>query len=261
MRHMKSIKGILFTLMPFFLVACKTPDDTAILQIAVATNFERAMSALESEFEAQSGYALNISYGASGKLYAQIQSGAPFDVFLSADQARIKALSNRTTHQPFTYAYGKLVLWAKDTDLSEDPRQVLKTGDYRRLALANPDLAPYGLAAMQVLSKLGLKDSLKDKIVTGENVGQAYALVATRNAELGFIAASFIYDSNRYNSKDFTDFKNSKGSFWEIPQTLYDPIAQDAVQLTNSPAAQAFVNYLQSEAAKTIINAKGYGRS
>lgn len=237
---------------PFFILTCQTEaEDDTVLRVAVATNFERALSKLEPAFEAQSGYDVQVSYGSSGKLYAQIRAGAPFDVFLSADQNRAAGFLNDGAPRPaFTYAYGQLALWAKDDRLQTNPEAVLNTQDFRKIALANPDLAPYGQAAVQVLEALDLKEALADKIVLGENVGQAYALIATGNAELGFVAASY-----RDKAKTIDE---SKGSFWVIPPSLYDPIAQDAVQITNIKAAKAFADFLQSEPAKVIIRQSGY---
>jgi len=230
---------------PFFILTCNadTEDDT-VLRVAAATNFERAMTGLEREFEAQSGYDVQVSYGSSGKLYAQIRAGAPFDVFLSADQHRADALQDIASGPAFIYAYGTLVLWAKDDRLAYNREKVLEKGRFRKIAMANPDLAPYGYAAMQVIANLGLQDNLKDKIVTGENVGQTYALVATGNAELGFIANTYL--------------NTAGGTSWLIPPDLYTPIAQKAVQITETKAADAFTEYLQSEPAKAIIRARGY---
>lgn len=244
------IKGAIVTMAPLIMVACqmKTEDprkDDRVLRIAVATNFERAMTALEPEFEVQSGYDIQASYGSSGKLYAQIRAGAPFDIFLSADQDRAGALSDRAVIVPFTYAYGKLALFAKDDRLNVNPEMVLRRGDYRRLSIANADLAPYGVASVEVLKGLGVFDRLADKIVSGENVGQAYALIATGNAELGFVAATYLKTAHA-------------GSYWNVPQTLYTPIAQDAVTLTDTKASIAFSDYLQSEPAKALIRASGY---
>lgn len=236
---------------PFFILTCQTnPEDDTVLRVAVATNFERALSKLEPAFETQSGYDMQVSYGSSGKLYAQIRAGAPFDVFLSADQNRAAAFENVAPRPPFTYAYGQLALWGKKDRLRNNPEAVLKQGNFRKMALANPDLAPYGQAAMQVLEALGLTEALTGKIVLGENVGQAYALIATGNAELGFIAASYIDEGSAIDE--------SRGSFWVIPPSLYDPIAQDAVQITDIKAAKAFTDFLQSEPAKAIIRKSGY---
>ena len=152
----------------------------------------------------------------------------------------------------FTYAIGKLVLWSKQPGLVDDKVEVLRTGSFDRIALADPKLAPYGAAAMQTLNKLGLADTLRSKFVQGENIGQTYQFVATQNAPLGFVALSQV----------FVDGRVTEGSAWMVPETLHDPIRQDALILAkgkDNPAAPELVRYLKGETAKNIIRSYGYG--
>jgi molybdate transport system substrate-binding protein len=220
-----------------------------VVRVAVAANFTAAMQKIAADYEQASGHKALISYGSTGKLYAQIQQGAPFDVFLAADQQRPRLLVEQgRASGAFTYAIGRLVLW------SADPRRVvnqaaLKQGDFARLALANPKTAPYGAAAVTVMQRLGVNEDLQAKRVTGDSIAQAYQFVATGNAELGFVAlAQIALDSDA-------------GSHWEIPQALYEPIRQDAVLLQRgreNPAALALLDYLRSAAARAVIHKYGY---
>lgn len=224
--------------------------------VAVAANFSDAMAQLEPAFEAESGHALTVTTGSTGKLYAQIVHGAPFDVLLAADRARpakLEAEGHAVAGSRFTYAVGRLVLW------SPDPARVapggivaLEEGAFRALAIANPDLAPYGQAARETLAALGLEDALRNRIVMGENVGQAFALVATGNAELGFVALSSLRHART----------NRAGSRWDVPADLHAPIRQDAVLLVRArenPTARAFLKFLRSDAARATIARLGYG--
>lgn len=217
--------------------------------VAVAANFARVMGSLEVSFESATAHRLTVVVGSTGKLYAQIVNGAPFDVFLAADRRRPALLEKHgfaVSNSRFTYAFGQLVLWSADETLVRGP-ETLTQGEFRRLAMANPDLAPYGSAALEVLQKLGVDDTLRKRIVMGENVGQAHAMVATGNAELGFVARSFL---------------DGGGSRWDVPQDLYEPLRQDAVLLTRgaaSEAARAFMAFLVSETARDLIVEAGYG--
>jgi molybdate transport system substrate-binding protein len=232
-----------------------TIADTAL--VAVATNFAEAAESLVSDFEHLSEHDITISTGSTGKLYAQIVNGAPYDALLAADQQyprRLESLDHAVAGSRFVYAIGKLCLWSRDPRrIGADGADTLRQRHFRALALANPALAPYGTAAMQTLQSLGLVDALQEKIVTGENVGQAFALVATGNAELGFVAlASVLSKRNRQT-----------GSRWLVPAELYEPIRQDAVLLRHgeiNAAAVAFLAYLQSDEARLTIEAFGYGQ-
>ncbi|WP_067098597.1 molybdate ABC transporter substrate-binding protein [Marinomonas atlantica] len=221
---------------------------------AVAANFTGAMKFVVAQFEQDTGYDVRLSFGSSGKILAQIQNGAPFDVFLSADQAKPQALQNKGLVQEgsrFTYAIGALALWSSLPDFIENDYSRLTSDDYNKLALANPKLAPYGLAATEVLQALGLKDATQAKWVQGENIAQTYQFVATGNADLGFVALSQIMSKGHV----------TEGSSWIVPSDLYSPIRQDAVLLKtakDNSAATALLAYLQSDAAQQIIQSYGY---
>ncbi len=208
--------------------------------VAVAANFARVAESLLPDFEAASGFRIVLSPGSTGQLYGQIINGAPYDAFLAADQVRpalLEAAGLSRGRQ--TYASGLLALWQRDGAVGADRLR----GDFNYLAMANPALAPYGLAARQALAAMGLWEALQGRIVMGQNVGQAYALVASGNADLGLVARSYA---------------QGQGVFWPVPGGLYDPILQDAVLLRESPAAAAFLAYLGSGAAQEKIRAAGY---
>lgn len=223
--------------------------------LAVATNFAEAAEALVADFEKSSEYAVRIAAGSTGKLYAQVVNGAPFDVLLAADRERprlLEAEGRAVAGTRFTYAIGRLTLWSPDPDrVALDGRSTLARGGFRSLAIANPALAPYGVAAKETLHALGLWNELEDTIVMGENVGQAHALVSTRNAELGLVALSHVL--SRRNSRP--------GSRWDVPGDLHTPIRQDAVLLAHGAdngAASAFLAYLETDAARATIESFGY---
>lgn len=228
----------------------------AAATIAVATNFLRPAEALALLFEQQTGREVTLVSGSTGKLTAQIIAGAPFDALLAADQERPERLEKDGLARPgsrFTYALGRLALWSADPDrIAGDGAAELARGDFRRLALANPALAPYGAAARETLEGLGLADALADRIVLGENIGQAHAMVATGNAELGFVALSGVAGPGA----------EPKGSMWIVPEELHAPIRQDAVLLARAPQdgdAAAFLDFLKSPEARAVIAAWGYG--
>jgi molybdate transport system substrate-binding protein len=210
---------------------------------------------LERQFESDGIHAITLSAGSTGKLYAQIVNGAPFDVFLAADQNRPRQLEE-TAHgvsgSRFTYAVGRLSLWSKDRNrVSIDGIDTLRAADFRALAIANPALAPYGAAAEETLRALRVWQVLKPKIVMGESIGQAHAMVATGNAELGIIASSYIMGPSHRDG----------GSLWAVPAHLHGPIRQDVVMLRHgkdNPAAAAFMAFLRSETARQAISAFGY---
>jgi molybdate transport system substrate-binding protein len=218
------------------------------VKIAVAANFTAAMKEIARSFEQSSGHKVLISYGSTGKLYAQILHDAPFEVFLAADQKRPRLLEQQQlAEQRFTYAVGKLALWSSDTE-RDVSAEALGKNDFRRLALTNPKTAPYGAAAVTVMQRLGLYETLKPKLVQGDNVTQTYQFVTTGSAQMGFVALAQIA-------------LDDSGNAWEVPSELYDPIRQDAVLLTKGKengAAVAFLEYLNSEAAGEIIRRYGY---
>jgi molybdate transport system substrate-binding protein len=221
------------------------------LSLAVASNFSSTARVLAERFEAESGHRLRLAYGATGKHYAQIRHGAPFDLFLAADAERprrLEAEGNAVAGSRFTYAIGQLALWSPQAGLVDPDGQVLSAGDFRHLAIANPRLAPYGLAARQVLERLQLWQGLQSRLVLGENIGQAFRFVHSGAAELGFVALSQIMAGGRPIG----------GSHWRVPTAMYDPIEQQAVMLRDSPASRGFLDYLRSEPARAIIRAHGY---
>lgn len=229
----------------------------AQVHVAVAANFTAPMQSIARAFEQDTGHQAVAAYGATGQFYAQIRHGAPFEVFLAADDARPARLEAEGQIVPgsrFTYAVGRLALWSAQPGYVDGQGAVLKQNKFRHLAIANPKTAPYGLAAMQVLQRLGLVDAVQAKIVEGQSIAQTHQFVATGNAELGFVAWSQVYEDHRLTS----------GSAWQVPAALHDPIRQDAVILAqgrNNPAAHALADYLNSPRAKAIIASFGYEAS
>jgi len=224
------------------------------VQVAVAANFTAPMKQIAAEFEKDTGHKAVLAFGATGKFYAQISNGAPFEVLLTADDETPVKLEKELLAAPntrFTYAIGKLVLWSAKTGYVDGQGDILKKGDFKHLALANPKAAPYGAAAMEAMKNLGVLESIQPRIVQGENISQTHQFVATGNAELGFVALSQV----------FKDGKITSGSAWIVPAKLYAPIRQDAVVLAkgrNKPAASALVNYLKTDKARSIIKSYGY---
>lgn len=224
------------------------------VKVAVAANFTAPMQAIAPAFEKATGHRLVASFGATGQFYAQIQNGAPFDVFLSADDttpAKLEQEGDSVPGSRFTYAIGSLVLWSANPSYLDGSDAALKAGQFKHLSIANPKAAPYGLAATQVLAKLGLSEAVKGKLVEGQNITQAHQFVSTGNAELGFVALSQVYKDGQVSS----------GSAWIVPDDMYDPIKQDAVILkqgANNPAAAALVEYLKGPEAAKVIKSFGY---
>ena len=231
-----------------------TAVHAAEAQVAVAANFAEPIKAIAAVLEKTTGHTLKISTGASGAFYTQIKNGAPFDVFLSADNERPEMLEKDGLAQPgtrFTYAIGKLVLWSVRPGRVDGQGAVLKAADLGKVAFANPKTAPYGAAALQVLDKLGLKDALAPKLVQGESIGQTFNFVKTGNADVGFVAMSQVLEGGQLK----------EGSMWVIPQTQYDAIRQDAVLLkrgANNEAAKELLQLLQSPNIKDLIRSYGY---
>ena len=223
------------------------------VQVAVAANFVSTMKDIAAEFEKTSKHSVQITAGSSGKFYAQIKNAAPFEVFLSADDERPKLLEDEglgVKGSRFTYAVGRLVLWSQDPALVTG-QDTLKTAMFKHLAIANPKTAPYGVAAMQAMIKLGVWESLQPRIVMGENLGQTVGFLESGNAELGFLALSQVLDEKL----------KGKGSRWDVPESLHEPIRQDAVLLTkgeNNPAARALMEFLHGPQARVIIERYGY---
>jgi molybdate transport system substrate-binding protein len=235
---------------------CAAPSLAGQVQVAVAANFTAPMKVIAAAFQAVTGDTAIASYGATGQFYAQIRNGAPFDVFLAADDATPARLERENATVPgsrFTYATGALALWSAKTGYVDQDGQVLAKGDYAHLAIANPKAAPYGLAAVQTLARLGLTQAVQSRIVEGQSIAQAQQFVASGNAELGFVALSQVYK----------DGKLTGGSAWLVPDKLHDPIRQDAVILDkgkDNPTARAFMDFLKSPQATAIIRSYGYQR-
>ena len=224
------------------------------VQVAVAANFTGPMQVIAPIFERDTGHKLSLSFGATGKFYAQINNGAPFQVLLSADDetpARLVREGKGVAGSNFTYAIGKLVLWSAKEGYVDDKGEILKKGGFKHIAIANPKAAPYGAAAMQTLAKLGVTDSIKPLVVQGENISQTHQFVSTGAAELGFVAYSQVIRNDKVGS----------GSGWVVPEKFYDPIRQDAVILANGKdkaGVAALMTFLKGDKAKAVIRSFGY---
>lgn len=220
--------------------------------VAVAANFAAPMQKVTTLFQAETGHKAVLSLGSTGKFYAQIHNGAPFDVLLAADaETPARLVQEGRGSQRFTYAVGKLVLWSPQPKMIDAQGRVLSTISPQRLSLANPKLAPYGVAAMEVLQATGMLTRWGDHLVQGENIAQAYQFVVTGNAPLGFVALSQVWEDGRLR----------EGSAWLVPAHLYTPIRQDAVLLRrgqDNPAAQALMAYLRSDKVRVVVRSYGY---
>ncbi|WP_047301426.1 molybdate ABC transporter substrate-binding protein [Pseudomonas fluorescens] len=241
----------LTSLLAVFAIGAAQADE---VQVAVAANFTAPIQAIAADFEKDTGHKLVAAYGATGQFYTQIKNGAPFEVFLSADDTtpeKLEREGDTVKGSRFTYAVGTLALWSAKDGYVDTKGEVLKKNEYQHLSIANPKTAPYGLAATQVLEKLKLTEATKAKIVEGQNITQAYQFVSTGNAELGFVALSQIYKEGKVTS----------GSAWIVPASLHDPIKQDAVILSkgkDNAAAKALVEYLKGPKAAAVIKSYGY---
>lgn len=226
----------------------------AEVQVAVAANFTAPMQKIAAEFNKDTGHKAVLAFGATGKFYAQIVNGAPFELLLAADDetpARLEREGRTVPGSRFTYATGKLALWSARPGYVDAGGKVLASGSYAHLAIANPKTAPYGLAATETLDKLGLSAGVQGKLVQGENIAQAHQFVSTGNAELGFVALSQVWKDGKF----------SAGSGWTVPASLHAPIRQDAVVLAKgagNEAARALAGYLKSDKARDIIRSFGY---
>ncbi len=220
--------------------------------MAVASNFFNPMKQLSAQFQRSSGHTLLLINGSTGKHYAQIINGAPFDLFFAADTDRPRRLEKEGLGVPgsrFTYAKGRLVLWSPKPGYVDSVGQILKTGPFQHLAIANPKLAPYGKAAQEVLEKQVLWHGLQGRLVRGESVTQTFQFIQSGAADLGFIAFAQISKS---------DGTQIEGSYWNIPQTDYSPILQEAILLKESAAAEAFLSFIKSIQGRAIIQSYGY---
>lgn len=243
----------------FFLVSASLSANPVFadqVQVAVAANFTEPMKKIAADFEKATGHKAQLSFGSTGKFYAQIKAGAPFEVLVAADDEtplKLEKEEAAVAGSHFTYAIGKLVLWSSKEGVVDDKGEVLKKGDFEHLALANPKLAPYGAAGMETLKALGLEAAVGPKIVQGENIAQTYQFVSTGNAALGFVALSQVIGESG---------KIKSGSAWIVPEKYYTTIRQDAVLLAkgkDNVAAQALMKFLKGEGARAIIRGYGYG--
>lgn len=225
------------------------------VSVAVASNFAAPMKLIAQAFERDTGHQARLSFGATGQFYAQISHGAPFAVLLAADDqvpAKLQAQGKAVPGTLFTYAVGRLVLWSRTPGVVDEHGEVLRHGKFDRIAIANPKLAPYGVAALEVLKALELAGKLAPKLVEGSNIGQTFQFVASGNATLGFVALSQVYGDGRIKT----------GSGWIVPVNLYRPIKQDAILLNpgkDIAAAAALLSYLRGDTARSIIQSFGYG--
>lgn len=236
-------------ILAFIFFTDSAPLSADEIRIAVASNFAETMRDIAGAFEEQTGHDLVVASGSTGKHYAQIVNGAPFDAFFAADAARperLEAEGLAIRGSRFTYAVGKLILWSPRPGWVNNNSDILSSDRFRYLAIANPKLAPYGKAAQQILVELGLWQPLQGRMVRGENIGQTFQFVHSGNAELGFVAYSQIRRPGQA----------VPGSFWLPPESLYDPIEQQAVLLKDSRAARAFLDFVKSDAREIV---QGYG--
>jgi molybdate transport system substrate-binding protein len=223
------------------------------IMVAVAANFTAPFNRLATEFEKDSGHKLVASFGSTGKFYAQIRNGAPFEVLLAADDetpAKLVKEGAAVAGSPFSYAIGKLVLWSAKPGVVDAKGEVLRGNSFQRLALADPKLAPYGAASVEVMKKLGVYDGLAPRLVTGETLAQVYQFVGSGNSELGFVALSQVLKDGRID-----------GSSWVVPAALHTPIRQDAVLLNpgqGKAGPLALLKYLQGAKAQALIKSFGY---
>lgn len=248
---MKTTRSILAGVL---LAAACVPALADDIQVAVAANFTAPMKEIAAAFEKETGHVVKAAYGSTGKFYAQIKNGAPFEAFIAADDTTPTKLVDEgaaVAGTQFTYAVGSLVLWSSKPAFVDSDGAVLKSGDFNKVAIANPKTAPYGAAAIEVLTGLGLLEQVQPKLVTGENIAQTYQFVSTGNADLGFVALSQVMEKGKITG----------GSAWMIPGTLHKPIRQDAVLLSpgkDKPAVGALMAYLKGDEARAIIKSFGY---
>jgi molybdate transport system substrate-binding protein len=246
-------------LTPVLLIAltfATSPARADEVPVAVAANFSAPMKEIAAAFERETGHKVLISSGSTGKLAEQIRNGAPFQLLLAADDRTPAALEAEKLTVPgtrFTYAIGRLVLWSPRPGFVDGKGEVLKRGGFQHLAVANPKLAPYGAAAMEAMTKMGVLATIEPKIVTGENIAQTQQFVSSGNAELGFVALSQVTKEG----------KPVEGSMWVVPEELHSPIRQDAVLLQagkGKAAAEALLRFLRGDRARAVIASFGYGQ-
>lgn len=240
----------IFTTVALLLIAGRSAGDE--IRVAVASNFVETFAVIAERFAGDTGHKIIRITGSTGKHYAQIMNGAPFDAFFAADAERPTLLEQQGTALPgsrFTYATGRLILWSPQPDYIDADGKILADAKIRHLAIANPRLAPYGRAAQQVLQALGLWHSLQGRLVRGENIGQTFQFVKSGNAALGFVALSQVKRPGQW----------VEGSLWRVPQSLYSPIAQQAVLLRENQAARDFLAFVRNAESLQTIRDFGYG--
>ncbi len=248
---MKASRLLCGLLTPLLLTALPTQAED--ISVAVAANFTAPMKLIAAEFEKDSGHKVLAAFGSTGKFYAQIKNGAPFEILLAADDetpARLVKENAAASGSQFTYAIGKLLLWSAKPGYVDAAGAVLKKGDFAHLSVADPKLAPYGAAGVETLKAVGAYEAAAPRIVTAENITQAYQFISSGNAELGFVALSQVLKDGKM-----------EGSSWLVPANLYTPIRQDAVMLApakGKAAAQALMRFLKGDKARAIIKSFGY---
>lgn len=227
---------------------------SAQVNVAVASNFAGPMQKIAQAFEQETGHKAILSLGSTGHLVAQIRNGAPFQILLAADDESPVKLEKEglgVAGSRFTYAIGRLAVWSKQARFVDDQGDILRSGQFQRIAIANPKLAPYGAAALEAMTQLGVLQTLQPKWVQGESIAQTYQFIATENAPLGFVALSQVMANGK-----ITD-----GSAWIVPSHLHAPIQQDAILLTkgiDNPAAIALMHFLRTNRVKLLIRSYGY---
>ena len=240
-----------------FLSVAHAMTPSSEIQVAVAANFANVAQTLAQSFGKTHGVRIRITQGSTGKLGAQIRNGAPFDVLLAADAASVDGLESvglAIRGSSFTYAIGRLALWSLQPDRVKDGVTVLRQGQFQHLAIATPHSAPYGAAALEVLGRVGLLETLTPKLVQGESVAQTYGFVASGNAEIGFVAWSQIVEPG-------AEPRLRTGSAWLVPEPLHAPLTQNAALLSHgatNQAARAFLEYLRQPEVKALIRSYGY---
>ncbi len=248
------MRRFLASLTLLLLAMCHLQAVAAEANVAVAANFSAPMKRIAQLFEADTGHALKLSFGSTGQFYTQIVNGAPFDMLLAADDetpALLEKNGHAVDRSRFTYATGRLALWSRTPDLVDGRNDVLVSGAFDKIAIANPRLSPYGAAAQAVLQKLKLTDKLSGKVLEAGNITQAFQFVASGNAQIGFVALSQIRENGRLR----------EGSMWLVPEHMHDALRQDAVLLVrgkNNDAAQQLLAYLKTEKAREVMRAFAY---
>lgn len=219
------------------------------ITIAVASNFTSTLEKIRQEFEASHEHRITVVSGSSGRLYAQIVNGAPFDLFLSADAQKPQALETAgliTSEHRQAYALGRLALFSRHEAIQVNGPEILTSDKVRRLAIANPRVAPYGSAAIEVLKALGLEEQVRTLLVQGENIAQAYQFVDSGNAQLGFVAFSQVLA------------RPQVGSYWEVPTDFYSPLIQELAVIKDGAGVRAFLAFMRSSDIRALIRASGY---